>query len=249
MLYIFRQLRRRLLNSSESRRYFIYALGEIALVVIGILIALQINNWNEKKNARQFELTMLTEIRSALKQDRHYVGSHIPYRMSFAENALSFFNRWLLGATTDRDSMDHHFRQVFNSYLVTLNRGPYEALKFTGLDKISNDSLRNHMIHVYDFTYPRYEKFLLYSEDLDRDRQFALYDALRMERTLVFEDEKVSLPNPGIKDIDFKDNQDFLELMAIITSRINNNKNTVDNFVPSIDSLIFRLDREIGDVQ
>ena len=246
MLYLFRQLRRRILKSSESRRYFIYAIGEIVLVVIGILIALQINNWNEKKNARQFELTMLNEVRSALLQDKDYVGSHIPFRMSYAKNGLSYFNRWLRGKSTDRDSVDYHFKRMFNSFHVTLNRGPYEALKFTGLDKVSNDSLRNQMVHVYDFVYPRYERFLVRTEESRRDRLWELYDKLRVERELVLSNDEVRIPNPGMRDIDFSQDQDFLEFLDITASRVNSSEYSVGEFVPQIDSLIVLLNHEIG---
>ncbi|MFH4967884.1 DUF6090 family protein [Gaetbulibacter sp. M240] len=49
MLKFFRNIRKRLLSESKFRNYFLYAIGEIILVVIGILIALQINNWNEAR--------------------------------------------------------------------------------------------------------------------------------------------------------------------------------------------------------
>jgi len=47
MLTFFRRIRKGLLGSGATSKYLVYAVGEIALVVIGILIALQINNWNE----------------------------------------------------------------------------------------------------------------------------------------------------------------------------------------------------------
>ena len=47
MIKFFRKIRQNLLSEGKSRKYFKYAIGEIVLVVIGILIALQINNWNE----------------------------------------------------------------------------------------------------------------------------------------------------------------------------------------------------------
>ena len=49
MLRFFRQLRKDQLMSDKSRKYLLYALGEILLVVIGILLALQINNWNTER--------------------------------------------------------------------------------------------------------------------------------------------------------------------------------------------------------
>ncbi len=50
MLTFFRRIRKELLDGGATRKYLLYAIGEIALVVIGILIALQINNWNENKS-------------------------------------------------------------------------------------------------------------------------------------------------------------------------------------------------------
>jgi hypothetical protein len=53
MLTFLRKIRWSLLESGSARKYIFYAIGEIALVVIGILIALQINNWNEWKKDRK----------------------------------------------------------------------------------------------------------------------------------------------------------------------------------------------------
>jgi bacteriorhodopsin len=49
MLTFFQKIIKSLIESSSTKKYVLYAIGEIALVVIGILIALQINNWNEAK--------------------------------------------------------------------------------------------------------------------------------------------------------------------------------------------------------
>ena len=61
MLFIFRQLRRLELRQ-RSGRYFLYAIGEIVLIVVGILIALQIQNWNEKRLDRIAERDILQRI-------------------------------------------------------------------------------------------------------------------------------------------------------------------------------------------
>ena len=52
MIKFFRKIRQNLLMENKTGKYFKYAIGEIVLVVIGILIALQINNWNEKHQAQ-----------------------------------------------------------------------------------------------------------------------------------------------------------------------------------------------------
>jgi hypothetical protein len=51
MIKLFKKIRQNLLLENKTSKYFKYAIGEIVLVVIGILIALQINNWNENKKS------------------------------------------------------------------------------------------------------------------------------------------------------------------------------------------------------
>ncbi|MCB0461581.1 MAG: DUF6090 family protein [Flavobacteriaceae bacterium] len=53
MIKFFRHIRKSLLMENKTGKYFKYAIGEIVLVVIGILIALSINNWNEKRKTEE----------------------------------------------------------------------------------------------------------------------------------------------------------------------------------------------------
>jgi len=66
MIQFFRKIRQRLLTEGKLSKYLIYALGEIALVVIGILIALQINTWNEERKERRLESSYLANLRKEL---------------------------------------------------------------------------------------------------------------------------------------------------------------------------------------
>ena len=64
MLKFFRRIRQNLLSENKFSKYMLYAIGEIILVVIGILIALQINNWNEGRKDRAKEQELLAQLRS-----------------------------------------------------------------------------------------------------------------------------------------------------------------------------------------
>ncbi|MBC2839776.1 DUF6090 family protein [Robiginitalea sp. SC105] len=68
MITFFRKLRRRLLSENRVTRYMLYAFGEIVLVVIGILIALQINNWNESQKEIREEAILLRSLLADLEQ-------------------------------------------------------------------------------------------------------------------------------------------------------------------------------------
>lgn len=69
MLTFLRKIRRTLIEAGSFRKYLLYAIGEITLVVIGILIALQINNWNQEQEAYKFENELLAELRQAIIYD------------------------------------------------------------------------------------------------------------------------------------------------------------------------------------
>jgi len=72
MISFFRKIRQNLLNEGKTARYFKYAIGEIVLVVIGILIALQINDWNQRRIDRGNEDRYLMAIVSEIKANREF---------------------------------------------------------------------------------------------------------------------------------------------------------------------------------
>ncbi|MDG5493027.1 hypothetical protein [Psychroserpens sp. SPM9] len=86
MIKFFRKIRQNLLSegktgkpASRTGRYLKYAIGEVILVVIGILIALQINNWNEERKAKIFEKELYGRILVDLQIDENRINEHIVY--------------------------------------------------------------------------------------------------------------------------------------------------------------------------
>lgn len=77
MIKFFRRIRHNLIMENKTSKYFKYAIGEIILVVIGILIALQINNWNEERKAQKEEQQLYKTILSDLKTDASYIENTI----------------------------------------------------------------------------------------------------------------------------------------------------------------------------
>jgi len=70
MIKFFRKIRQKLLSENKFSKYLIYAIGEIVLVVIGILIALQINNWNIQNIEQQWEENTLSELEVELSSSQ-----------------------------------------------------------------------------------------------------------------------------------------------------------------------------------
>ena len=80
MLNFLRRIRRKLIDEGSLKRYLIYAIGEILLVMIGILLALQVNNWNEKNKSQKEEQVILkslqTEFQDNIKNLEQVLESH-----------------------------------------------------------------------------------------------------------------------------------------------------------------------------
>ena len=74
MIKFFRHIRQNLIMENKTGKYFKYAIGEIILVVIGILIALQINNWNEQRKTRNAEISYVNSIKNDLDGDRETIN-------------------------------------------------------------------------------------------------------------------------------------------------------------------------------
>ena len=152
MLRFFRQIRQRLLTDNKFSKYLLYAVGEILLVVIGILIALQIDNWNEERVLRKKELLYLKEIRINLWDDL----GNITHSLNFNKEKDSIIKACMnamLEASSDQEAMQAISRNmpILAEFSVfTQNRVAFDnMLSAENIDLISRDSLRTMLSTYY----------------------------------------------------------------------------------------------------
>lgn len=154
MLKFFRQIRQKLLEQQKVKNYFLYAIGEIILVVIGILIALQINTWNQNRLTKLKEKEILTDFKRELSIEIQELQKVIP-QYSHSKKSINNILNHLENDLPYNDSLASDFFNSTNTYdFVGFRTGVYEALKTNGLDLISNKELRNLIIDVYDNKVP-----------------------------------------------------------------------------------------------
>jgi hypothetical protein len=89
MLPFFRKIRYRLAQDNKFLQYSRYAIGEIVLVVVGILIALQINNWNQWRQEREVEQTVLEQLKEDYLSNLAQLEQKIEIRNALIDAALS----------------------------------------------------------------------------------------------------------------------------------------------------------------
>ena len=159
MIKLFRNIRQSLLAEGKTSKYLKYALGEIILVVIGILIALQINNWNEAKKSKRDELYVLTEVLKNLEEDAVLVDEIITQRQK-AKSAIISLQKFVNSDANDTDSLPFYMTSLltFERYFPINNA--YEILKSKGL-QLSNNGLTTIISRYYDYEQPKMSNSIL----------------------------------------------------------------------------------------
>jgi len=152
MIQFFRKIRFNLMEKNKTGKYLKYAIGEIVLVVLGILIALQINNWNELNKERASEKIILNEIRDNLKFDLKDFESNIANLQNKAISSKSILK--ILESNSDYNDSIGYFFFYLKTYPHFSNKSNgYNLLQYKGLDIIQNDSIRKSITDLYEDRY------------------------------------------------------------------------------------------------
>lgn len=172
---LFRQTRQRLAEENKPGQYLRYAIGEIVLVVIGILIALQINNWNEAKISRDKELHYLSNIQSDLYLNIANIDGNISRRNDLIHSANIMLEHFEGKPITDISALNFHainvytwqrFFQINNTFIELTNSGT--------LALISNDSIKGALLELDS----QYKKLKAEEDHFRFDTENLLYKPL-----------------------------------------------------------------------
>ena len=152
MIKFFRNIRQNLLQEGKTSKYFKYAIGEIILVMIGILLALQVNNWNQNRIDLKIERQLLTELLENLEVNEHRLKNSVEEEYRTAKS-IEYVVEVLENKSIYNDSMNYHFgRSDFTSDIV-IAKTAFEAIKSRGFQIITRDVLRKSIIDLFDVEY------------------------------------------------------------------------------------------------
>lgn len=151
MLRILGKIRKNLLGEGKVTRYLLYALGEILLVVIGILIALKINNWNQSNVDVDIETKYLTNILSDLDEQLTYIEIQKTYEKRFMEAAIPEINYY---NTNNKFRVDTTFFTNLNvldarKTFITTDPSFTDLISSGNIRLIKNDILKKKIISYY----------------------------------------------------------------------------------------------------
>ncbi|MEN8230413.1 MAG: hypothetical protein ABFS38_19785 [Bacteroidota bacterium] len=220
MIKFFRKIRQRLLGKSKFGKYLTYAVGEIILVVLGILIALQVNNANEQRKENKFETKILHEIRGNLQIDLEEIREDLGL-MDDVNKACSDIKNYILNHDKPNDSLSYYSSILRMTPHFSPINSAYDLLKSRDIGIIKNDSLRNDISYHYGMLYPYYNKY-----EEERSRFHVLHSVPKLLEyfSMVF-DEEQSLNYYGLffeinqKDYaKLKTDPKFIKLLSAILS-------------------------------
>ena len=150
MLRFFRQIRKTLMEQNKIHAYFFYAIGEIFLVVIGILIALQINNWNQDRINQGELIASLNSIAKNMAQDIAAANEMIEVKGAASKLATEYIGI----SKADEVETDRFFSMItaiFVEDYININDSGYEALKNSGLlGKLRDTEFETLLFEYYD---------------------------------------------------------------------------------------------------
>ena len=149
MLKFFRKIRQQLISENRTAKYLLYAAGEILLVMIGILLALQINNWNQNQQDRKVEEIILLNLRDALKSD---LENTIKENLNTSNSKISLTNALIdtaEKATSRPDNLKLDFQAMGLRLKFRPSKTAYKILESKGLEIIQNEVLKFAIIDLY----------------------------------------------------------------------------------------------------
>ncbi len=150
MILFFKRIRQKLLINKKFGKYFLYAIGEILIVIIGILVAVEVNNSNETSKNKSIEISILKALKEELQDDLATLQEEdLPLLKEVLVSSDIIANH-IEKDLPYNDSLAYHFLASFYTTHIIYNKGAITTLRSIGVNIITNEKLRNQIIRLYD---------------------------------------------------------------------------------------------------
>ncbi|MFD2586661.1 DUF6090 family protein [Croceitalea marina] len=247
MINFFRKIRQNLLSQNKFSKYLLYAFGEILLVVIGILIALQINNWNEHKKQKVQEITLLKQLKSDLVENQREIEElkeRIEINRSAMDTVVVKLRKKEYNPTFDLLVTLIHRKSYFN------NANSGYRLIGNGLAPIlSNDSILNGVLQLYEKDFANIiTRQNLMNTTID-NRVYPLTNRLFKTKPLSIKFESLDGAATDVfTPLNFEslsDNNQYINTLLQLKRIIEERLNLMDQTKNNVEKMILRIEEEI----
>lgn len=175
MIKFFRKIRQNLLSEGKTTKYFKYAIGEILLVVIGILIALQINTWNENRKSEKRSINYMKNLIIDLKTDVNEFNQNLK---SYQKDIIEI-ESVLMSNDYKKLEVDSIMHLVIEYYLIDkTTKQTYEKIKNGGLlESLGSENVNKAINDYYNLNIIYWQNGLLWDKKYtDKAYDFWFYN-------------------------------------------------------------------------
>ena len=149
MVHLLRDLRRSLFDGRRVRSYLAYAAGELVLIVVGILIAMQIGNWNTDRQNRTRELTYLANIRADLVANVAAMDRFLAERNGRIASAQRILTHFSGKPIEDVSAFNADGFNIYNWERFYLGNNTYQELVNSGnFAQLSNHEIKTQLLDI-----------------------------------------------------------------------------------------------------
>ena len=138
------------MDTGSTRKYLLYAIGEVLLVMIGILLALQVNNWNEVRKGRQVEINTLIELRDGIVDNIEQLQTRSENSARDVQ-AIKYLIQHLKEKRPYVDSLEELFYYPYRGNAPFVSSAGMRLLDSRGVDIISNTELRREIVRYFEY--------------------------------------------------------------------------------------------------
>jgi hypothetical protein len=144
MLTFLRKIRKSLVVSGQLRKYILYAIGEILLVMIGILLALQVNNWNQAKQLRTEEKEVILLLYNEMQLNKKYLSRLLNVDIARAQNTCRMYleHTGLQGTPISSDTFNYQLTKTSTPFFSPITAKFDQVVNGADFSLIQDDSLR-----------------------------------------------------------------------------------------------------------
>ena len=153
MIRLFRKIRHQLLSEDRYSVYLLYASGEIVLVVVGILFALQIDNWNENRNIRKTEQLLLSNLKLEIEANQERLNEAMLYHAKSREGAKRILEIYSgVKPSENSQEVDSLLALIQWAWTYDPSMGALNSIKMSGhLNSVQNAELRAMITNYEDW--------------------------------------------------------------------------------------------------
>ncbi|MEN2281322.1 DUF6090 family protein [Algoriphagus sp. SE2] len=227
MIKFFRKIRQKLLSENKFSKYLLYAIGEIALVMVGILLALQVNNWNESRKERVQEIKLYENllvsltadstdvvtfsglIRAGMEAQKFFISN------SYQELVENYTIQQLEDSIKKAGQIGASFFPRYSAY-NQLSNGGFHAL-------LQSEEIKSKLLELYD---RRYQRYLHIDASIDEKSEFHIKPIIKGDLQIFY--DRNNIQPASVFDIK-KFERFYPKLVIELSSSISTVSNALDS--------------------